>query len=283
MPNLAVKSVKGRRNASDPVSSLWHRFERSWPFTRIKKPVDLYLFDNILLAGVPVPGPGDWHDNMVNLEFVKQGTFRGNPATLLSVHIAHWIERDVRQSCVELRVGPAPNADMKLPRLKDSKVVIAAYGPAYVTRPVLPSANPPTKEQLERIEVFPTKRGIMIHCLENALQPTGVHPSFSVALVIVHSVPAILTTFITSSDRRRALVPRRSWSRPLIIDEAGEREPFPSTCGWTTHCGLGERCTEFGPEHMTAAIWNELGREGVSWMEGDGPEASLCSNSSLQN
>lgn len=276
MQRTQTKLRAARKKVGDPSKSLWHRLQRSRPLTHFTKPLELSEPDTIILATLPVGGPDGWHDTHVRLDWVKQGSFRGTPATLITFEIVHSEWSTIQQSCCEVWFESYPKPSKQVTKREPGdRCAIAAYGPAYITAPAF--ANEPNTqpaEQLERVEMFPTARGIMVNIVENALHPTGVPPFVSCAFVVLHLAPVKLTVVLSGGDKARARRCRRSIVCPLIIDGETDRGMPLRTCGWSSHCVLGDECGEFGPEHMREAIWARLVKPNFVVPFGEEPKVS---------
>lgn len=239
--------------------TVWHRVQRSALYTRFMPPIDMSKGMDTFISFCPIFfRPSDFGNVTIRLDAVKQGTWRGAPGTLLRLEIVNPEEYRLRQTAFKIMLKSSHTPQSGAP------ASIVAFGPGRISKPhetdryySAPAGTIP------HIEIRQQDDCLMMQ-IEDYTRPRGFPISAHIGLVIVHETPAQLSVVPSTSRKGGAAVCRKSRVYPLDIDLTTAFNDLV-TCGKDGASPCSDGCAEFGPEHMTSAVWDELLKHNRFW------------------
>ena len=239
--------------ATQSGMTLWHRVQRSWPIVAVGTAANSPARRSGVIATAPSPR-GTPESIKVDIEKIKQGSYKGHPAVLLRFEatIIPLVQSD--EICFEIRLYPTrrrPSKDFAM------QPHFGAYGPAHITG----SSAEPGVSSLSRmvtIDMSETKRGILLQLRNSQAKNHDMPMDFRFALVVVHFDPVIVTVIPSMSDKRRARILQHTWLHPLYLDMTQQSRDGLETCARQGDDACHASCDDFTPSHLTTAKWTQL-------------------------
>ena len=195
----------------------------------------------------------------VTLEKVKQGTYASLPATFLIFKAEMNPSCSFKVACLEIRLTPLSR--QWFAHTSSNTLRVGAYGPAHITEWPEGARMPGDLQGMRpaSIKVSATPRGAMLILHAGDPEQKIVPLDFMLGVVVIHNESAQLSIIPSTGEYQRLKAFRRTRIFPLDLALTGDLGATPTTCA---HQGEGggchSTCDDFGPEHMTPAIWREL-------------------------
>lgn len=248
-------------------NSLWHRLQRSWPFIRIGRAV----VQRWGVSNVVAIYPNSTRDEFgiwITVNKNKQGTFDGRSATILIFSALLTGHRSYKETCFEIRLVSKEEKPGQSTVLRAS-----AFGPSYVTEWPLNDAQIRTPNSLPAtITSRPVRSGVLVFARSGRPGLGGVAKLVRFGVVVVHSGEVELMVLPSTSAAKWVTAFRRTRITPIPLDLAREAGSSFPTCAKQGDVACHPSCDDFGPDHMTPAVWKEQLAQGyVKDYDGDGP------------
>lgn len=250
--------------------TLLHRIQRSWPLVRLGRPITNFSIGSELVSSLPYT-KYDTLSAQVELENVRQGTFRSEPATLLLFEASIACTGPFIETSIELRLS---HSNFKTRASSDkAPLYIAAFGPARITEPPEPGVSTTDQRELATVEMVRSPRGALL-VVRSREQLRRIFPrTLQFGVVVVHKEPGDLRVLPSTTCSHRLKAFRRAKVRPINLDIEDELGKPIVTCAQQPDGGCHPSCKEFGPEHMTSWIWEQnLTKYETRYYIGDPPD-----------
>lgn len=230
--------------------TLWHRLQRSWPFTHINRQVDETLARPRIVALFP-KSTRDAFGIQVQLEKVKQGTWHTRRATFVTFKVSLNTTRQFAEACIEFRLAARGQRWAK--KEQGTMPFIAACGPALIQE------SSPRAREGQRIpagvQMSLTARGALAPVRGRVPDVQVIPTVFFLGIVVVHEQTVQLSILPSTIDYQRAKAFRRTQVYPINLEMGGDAGSTLITCALQAEGGCHPSCDVFDAEHMTPDVW----------------------------